>query len=202
MKVPFSYQATEYDCVPICFTNALKYLYEREEIPPAIIKRLMMYSLDAIDENGEYGKYGTTGEAIERIMQWLGTYSKDKFAVKAEYLPQEQIHLRRGNKIISCINRGGIALLRVCLDKKGTLFHYILSLGIDETDSDWLLFHDPLYRVNPFIGEDKKHIELLGGNSRQGANLRIRRERLDLYEYAKYSLGTMDERECCLLERL
>ena len=192
MKVPFRYQATEYDCVPTVFTNALQYLFDRKEIPPVVVQKIMSYSLD------EENQLGTTGEAVCKIMQLLD----DNFDFKrCEYLPQDQIHLRRGNKIMSCINRNGIALMRVCLCKTDTLFHYLLMLGADETDSEWILFHDPLYRVNPFLGEDKNYIELLGGNERQGANLRIRRERLELYEYKKYSMGSIDERECCLLER-
>ena len=76
----------------------------------------------------------------------------------------------------------------------------MLALGVDE-DKDWLLFFDPYYRVQQFSGEDSKYLEWLGSGGRQGANLRIKRERLDSYEYAKYSMAPVDERECCLLER-
>ena len=191
MKVPFRYQATEHDCVPTAFTNALLYLFDRKEIPPAVVQKIMLYSLD------EENQRGTTGEAVLKIMRLLD----DNFELKTcKHLPQEQIHLRQGSELLSCIDRGGVALLRVCKDPMNTIFHYILALGVDEKDSDWILFHDPYYRVNPFLGEDGKYIKLIESN-RQGANLKIKRERLDNYEYERYSMCAIEERECCLLER-
>lgn len=203
MKTPFRYQATDFDCVPTTFINAIQYLFDRSEIPPAVIQKIMLYSLDTVNKYGEYGKRGTTGLSIQLILQWLESFQDDKFSFKrCEYLPKEQIHLRQGNKIMSCMNRDGVALLRVNDSKtSNTLFHYMLALGVDDNDSDWFLFFDPYYRVQQFKGEDSKYLEWLGDNSRQGANLRIKRERLDSLEYEKYSMAAMDERECCLLER-
>ena len=204
MKIPFRYQSTDYDCVPTTFINALQYLFKQNEIPPAVVQRIMLYSLDTVNQYGECGKRGTSCLAVQLIMQWLEAFRGDRFAFKrCEYLAEEQIHLRKGNKIVSCINRGGVALLRVHASKATTApFHYILALGVDKNDSDWLLFFDPYYRVNPFKGEDSKYIEWLGGENEQGANLKIKRERLDSYKFEKYSMAAIDERECCLLERI
>lgn len=204
MKVPFRYQATAYDCVPTTFINALQYLFKREEIPPIVIQKIMLYSLDTVNRNGEYGKQGTSGLAIQLIMQWLESLKDDKFAFKrCEYLPEEQIHFRKGNKIVACLNRGGVALLRIKAGKAATTpFHYVLALGVDKNNSEWILFFDPYYRVNQFKGEDAKYLQWLGGECEHGANLKIKRERLDSYEYEKYSMAAIDERECCLLERV
>lgn len=204
LKVPFRYQATDYDCVPTTFINALQYLFKPNEIPPVVLQRIMLYSLDTVNQYGEYGKRGTSGLAVQLIVQWLETFRGDRFAFKrCEYLAEEQIHLRRGNKIVSCINRGGVALLRVNAGKAMTApFHYVLALGVDRNDSDWLLFFDPYYRVKPFKGEDAKYIKWLGRENEQGANLTIKRERLDSYKFEKYSMAHIDERECCLLERI
>ena len=203
IKIPFRYQSTEYDCVPTTFTNALQYLFEREEIPPAAIQKIMQYSLDTVTVNkkGEYGRgSGTTDLAAQMIMQWFRYHSKGKFAFKkCEYMEVDHIHLRQKNKIMLCINNGGIALIRVWT---GSCFHYILALGLDENDSSKLLFFDPYHRIRRFTGEDANHIEWLGENGKQEANLRISRERLDSYGDEKYSMGAVDERECCLLERL
>lgn len=49
MKVPFSYQKTEFDCGPTSLTNALSFLFDREEIPPEMIRRIMAYCLDGFD---------------------------------------------------------------------------------------------------------------------------------------------------------
>ena len=203
MKTPFRYQATEYDCVPTTFINALQYLFDREDIPPVAIQKIMQYSLDTINKRGEFGKGGGTTEfAVRMILQWLESYSSGSFALaNCEYLPKEQVHLRQGNKIIACINRGGIALIRVCFDNKGADFHYVLTLGVDAQDKDYLLFFDPYFRVRNFSVDESVDMQWLGSSIAQKPNLRISRKRLDLDSYAKYCMRPLCERECCFLER-
>ena len=203
MKIPFRYQTTEYDCVPTSFINALQYLFERDEIPPIVIQKIMQYSLDTVSKHGELGMGGgTTRLAIQMLLQWLESYTKGSFSLsRCEFLLQDHIHLRQGNKIMSCINSGGIALLRLCLNNSGTSFHYALALGVDTNDRNGILFFDPLYRVNQFRRSDLNDMQWLGDNETQKANLRVSRDRLDSYNYEKYSMGPTHERECCLLER-
>ena len=43
MKNPLRYQNTEYDCGPTTFTNALAFLYDREEIPIELLKAIYKY---------------------------------------------------------------------------------------------------------------------------------------------------------------
>ena len=42
MKNPLHYQLTEYDCGPTSLLNAVNYLFEREEIPPEIVRNIML----------------------------------------------------------------------------------------------------------------------------------------------------------------
>ena len=203
MKIPFRYQVTEYDCVPTTFINAMQYLFKRDEIPPVVIQKIMQYSLDTVNKRGELGKGGgTTGLAVQLILQWLESYQNKSFAFnKCEYLPQEQIHLRQGNKIMSCINGGGVALLSVGLDNTGSLFHYLLALGIDDNDAGSIKLFDTYYRVRNFTGKDAEKLMWLGNSYGQEPNLKIMRKHLDSETYAKYSMGPTFVRECCLLER-
>ena len=203
MKIPFRYQATEYDCVPTTFINALQYLFDRDEIPPVVIQKIMQYSLDTVNKRGEFGKGGgTTALAVQMILQWFESYSNKSFAFRrCEYLPQEQIHLRQGNKIMSCVNCGGVALLCVCFDNSGTYYHYLLALGVDEKDSGYLNFFDPYFRVKNFTNKESDSLQWLGNSDRQEPNLRISRRHLDSDSYTKYSMGPIHVRECCLLER-
>ncbi|MDR0904811.1 MAG: peptidase C39, partial [Oscillospiraceae bacterium] len=60
MKTPLQYQITEYDCGPTSLLNALRFLFEREDIPPDVPKYIMMYCLDAYNSKGESGKNGTS----------------------------------------------------------------------------------------------------------------------------------------------
>ena len=64
MKVPFSYQKTEFDCGPTSLTNALSFLFDREEIPPEMIRRIMAYCLDGFDGQGHHALY-------QLLDQWL-----------------------------------------------------------------------------------------------------------------------------------
>ena len=56
MKSPLRYQFSEYDCGPTTMLNAVSYLFEREEIPPEIIRNVMLYSLDCYSKKGEPGR--------------------------------------------------------------------------------------------------------------------------------------------------
>jgi hypothetical protein len=201
MKSPFRCQATEYDCVPTTFINALQYLFEREEIPPEVIQKVMQYSLDTINSLGEAGKNGTTGIAIEMILQWLETYSRPhskKFSVSCEYIHGEDVHLRQNNKIVACLNRGGAALLCVCYDGRASIFHYLLALSADEHR---LYFFDPLFRKRAFSDPSVKWLGASSDNTHE-PNLSVERQRLDEPMHKKYSMGLWHERECCLIERV
>ena len=76
MKIPLKYQSSEYDCVPTTFLNALSFLFDRKDIPPEVIKAIMLYSLDTFNSFGEVGKGGTSGFAIEFICEWLNSYKE------------------------------------------------------------------------------------------------------------------------------
>lgn len=64
MKTPLHYQMTEYDCGPITVMNAIIYLFEREQIPPDLIRNIMLYCLDGYGAEGAPGKSGTTRAAM------------------------------------------------------------------------------------------------------------------------------------------
>ena len=206
MKVPFRYQASNNDCVPTSFINALQYLFEREELPPEVIHKVMLYSLDSINKRGELGR-GTSGFSCQLILHWLESYKpKDfkGFSLECSFLKGEDVHLKQNNKIVACLNRGGVALIRLCSNKSGLIFHYVLALGADD---EFLYFFDPYYRVKNFSGADAEVMKWLGNENREGfckgqsPNLRISRERLDSEKIEKYSMSQIDERECCLIER-
>ena len=49
MKNPLHYQLSEYDCGPTCMLNAVSFLFEREEIPPEVIRNIMPVSYTHLD---------------------------------------------------------------------------------------------------------------------------------------------------------
>ena len=52
MKNPLHYQFSEYDCGPTTMQNAISFLFEREEIPPEILRNIMLYCLDCYSSDG------------------------------------------------------------------------------------------------------------------------------------------------------
>lgn len=52
MKNVLNYQTSEYDCGPVSFLNGVRYLFDREEIFPDIVKFIMLYTLDTYNTKG------------------------------------------------------------------------------------------------------------------------------------------------------
>ena len=91
MKNPLNYQVTEYDCGPTTLFNAMSFLFKREEVPPDIMKHIMLYCLDAYNGKGEFGKNGTSRMAMMFLSEWFNQFGKvKKFPIHSEYLTGER----------------------------------------------------------------------------------------------------------------
>ena len=64
MKIPLRYQMSEYDCGPTALLNAVSYLFPRQEVPPEIIRSVMLYTLDCYGMDGAPCKAGTSRMAM------------------------------------------------------------------------------------------------------------------------------------------
>ena len=90
MKNPLNYQITEFDCGPTTLMNAMSFLFRREEIPPDIIKHIMLYCLDSYNVKGEFGKNGTSRTAMMFLSDWLNQFGKvKKFPILCDFLRAE-----------------------------------------------------------------------------------------------------------------
>ena len=87
MKNPLRYQMTEYDCGPTSMLNAVSYLFQREEIPPEIIRSIMLYCLDCFGEDGASGKRGTSCMAMMFLSNWINGYGQTgHLPISSKYL--------------------------------------------------------------------------------------------------------------------
>ena len=140
MKVPFSYQKTEFDCGPTSLTNALSFLFDREEIPPEMIRRIMAYCLDGFDGQGHPCRRGTSAAAMRFISSWINGYGESvHFPIKTQFLEADQVHLEADSPILSVLRQGGVAVIRVIYE----CGHYVLVTGLGEPDR--LLVFDGYY---------------------------------------------------------
>ena len=64
MHSPLRYQLTNYDCGPTTMLNAVSFLFDREDIPPEIVRNVMLYSLDCYSAEGAPGRAGTSRMAM------------------------------------------------------------------------------------------------------------------------------------------
>ena len=198
MRVPFRQQATNYDCAPSSIINALKYLFDRKDIPPFVVQRIYKDCLDIESFRG------TSSGAMHDISYWLNAYREQsfkQFIVRTRFITGKQVHLRTNSKIIRCIEEKGAALL--CVHASRRSWHYIICI---RTDGEWLYCYDPAPHSKRFkIPDTVVFIEACG----QEPNLKIRCNWLDrmLHEAAnhdecKYIFGNNEQRECLLLNRI
>ena len=190
MKNQLSYQSSEYDCGPTTLLNAMRYLFEREEILPDIIRAISVYTLDAYDNEGEYGKSGTSRMAMQFLSNWFNQFGKTKnFPIHTEMLRDEAVRIYQNSKIIECLQQQGVAIARVWL---GGSEHYVL---ITDIDSDFLCIFDPYEWEKPLI--EGKVLKAEGYPKKM--NRKVLMEIFNEESEKNYSFGKIDGREVMLL---
>jgi hypothetical protein len=148
MKNPLRYQLSEYDCGPATMLNAMSYLFEREQIPPEIIRNIMLYSLDCYGPDGTSGKSGTSCTAMMFLSNWLQGFGRTgRLPVSGEYLSGERVYIGDGGTVNDALRRGGVAVVRLCCEGA----HYVLLTGLR---GGGVCMFDPYYRTEPFARED------------------------------------------------
>lgn len=193
-RAPLRYQFSEYDCVPTTIGNAIAYLFEREEIPPEVVQRIYLYTLDAAGRRGTFAR-GSSDESVRLLAHWLEQFSTDRFGVRTEFLAGREVHLGRGNRIVECLNDGGVALLNITYDHGD--WHYVLAV---RADAKRLYFFDPYWRRD--IRRVGRSVRRLEPAREDGANLAIERAWLDTASNRRrFCLGSWRNRDCLLIWR-
>ncbi|NOW91073.1 MULTISPECIES: hypothetical protein [Clostridium] len=188
MKTPLGYQCTELDCVPTTITNGIRYLFNRNEIHPEVVKIINLYSLDTKDKNGKVGGKGTSLYSIQLISNSLNQISD--FQLKCELLLKDEVKL---DTISNCIEDNGVVAVRVYYGD--SLYHYILVTNIDEKN---VYVFDPYYRKKKY--EDQE-IELIENESVK-YNRKIAKERFASEELKIFAMSKVEERECILMGKI
>ncbi len=189
MKNPLSYQMTEYDCGPTTMVNALSFLFKREDIPPDVIKYIMLYCLDAYNEKGEFGKSGTSSMAMMFLSSWLNQFGKVKsFPVQCEYLTGRNVYIDRGSPIVMGLQQGGAVVVRLRYEG----WHYVVLTGADD---EHIYLFDPYYRKQPFRAEG---IEIITDQP-QKHNRKVTFDVLNSAGKGFYALGPKDTREAIII---
>lgn len=188
MKNFLNYQTSEYDCGPTTILNGIRFLFEREEIPPTLIKGIMMYGNDTFNDDGEAGKRGTTKSAIKYMACWLTGFSKGcGFPIKAEYVIEEETEICEGSKTMNCLKAGGAALMFCWTGGYG---HYVLLTGID---GDCIELFDPYYEENLKLTMEEHGAIVVEGKPRT-MNRLVKMEVLNRKDKSDYAMGDYEKR--------
>jgi hypothetical protein len=189
MKIPLLYQRTEYDCGPTALLNALNFLFAREEIPPDILKYIVMYTMDTFNKGGETCKEGTTQFAMMFLANWLNQYAKTgRLPIEAVFLSGADVSLGENSRIISALRQGG-CVVHCCMYGCG---HYVTLTGIKD---DKCLLFDPYYRVRPFR---QKGIKMIPDNPCE-ANRLVDLSVLNKTGKHLYAIKKIEQREAVIL---
>ncbi len=187
MKNPLHYQLSDYDCGPTAMLDALSYLFEREDIPPEVIRNVMLYSLDCYSAEGVPGKSGTSRMAMMFLSNWLNEFGKvGNFPVSSQYISGEQVFFGNTSRINDILRRGGAVVVRLFLDE----WHYVMLNGCKDGQI-WMF--DPYYCDEPFP-EVQVILDAPVSHNRIVPEKLFNRETLELY-----SLGPEEGREAVLL---
>lgn len=124
--------------------NAVSFLFEREQIPPELIRNIMLFSLDAFSPDGAFGKSGTSCTAMMFLSNWLSGFGQaGRLPITTEYYTGDRVYMGQQSPITDALHRGGAVVVRLFLDE----WHYVLLTG--ERDGRVYLF-DPYYVTEGF----------------------------------------------------
>ncbi len=189
MKIPLRYQISEYDCGPTSMLNAISYLFEREDIPPEIVRNIMLFCLDCHGPDGIIGKRGTSCSAMMFLSNWLHNFGPiGQLDISSSYLAGQAVNFSADSRLRDALRTGGAAVVR--LDLEG--WHYVLLTGID---GDKVRMFDPYYYTT---GVESMDIELVHDQP-FAYNRLVPISYMDKEELTLYALGPKDTREAVLL---
>jgi len=189
LKSPLRYQISEYDCGPTAMLDAVSYLFEREEIPPEIIRNIMLYSLDCYSIDGISGERGTSCTAMMFLSNWLSGFGKiGQLPVSSRYLTGKDVFLGQNSYINDALCRGGAAVVRLWLDE----WHYTLLTG---TCNGLVRMFDPYYQKENDLPEG---IQIITDEPCR-FNRIVPESVMNKNSCGTYSMGPEESREAVLL---
>ena len=190
MRNPLHYQMSEYDCGPTAMLNGISVLFGREEIPPEVIRNVMLYCLDCYSAEGVPGKCGTSRMAMMFLSNWLNEFGKvgNALAVSSSYLSGEQVFLGETSRINDILKRGGAVVVRLFLDE----WHYVTLTGLKD---GYIKVFDPYYWIEDF---EEKEVKIIMDKPMEYNRL-IPEPMFNSEEESLYAFGPIEGREAVLL---
>ena len=194
MKNRLIYQTTRYDCGPTSITNAIRFLFEREEIPPIILKYIWTMGIDTFADDGTPGKSGTSKASMRYMAAWFECYAqKCGFPLKVAFLDSEYASVAKGSLVWRCLEEGGCALVRCWHRGNG---HYVLLTEL--ISDEWIGLFDPFEET---LDADNPNIRPVEGDPKR-KNRIVKASVFNHADVENYAMGEPERREVLLFWRL
>ncbi len=192
MKNVLLTQTTEYDCGPTTLVNALRFLFEREDIPPALIRTIWLHTNDTYDERGQKGCRGTSKACVRYLCEFFNDYGEHcHFPIRAAFTDKEAAEIAPGSAAIRCLETGGVVMIRCWLENCP---HYVLLTGIMEQG---VALFDPYEDTRFYDWEQDGALRV--ENEPRRWNRIVTMDRLNAVDNQDYAMGEVCKRESLLI---
>ena len=193
MKNRLIHQSSEYDCGPTSVTNAMRFLFDRTEIPPAVLKHIWTMGMDTFSADGEPGKEGTSKASMRYMAAWFECFAeKCGFPIKSTFLDMDFATVQPGSLAWRCLEREGCVVMRCSLGGDG---HYVLLTRIISEEKIGLF--DP-YDEYPDKGDPGREYIL---DQPKILNRIVDVAIFDGTDRSDYAMGPLEKRELLLFWR-
>lgn len=190
-KTPLTYQITEYDCGTTCVVNAIKYLFNREEIVPQMYKKILEETLDK-SFNNEIGKGGTTNISLRKLCNELYVKGGKNVDIISKELSQDNVSIYNKELEKEIVN-GCVAILKVYQE----VSHYVLLTKLDES---FAYIFDPYYLpINYYDNDDS--VEIVKDRGFE-YNRKVRKERLNSNTSLDFALLQGEQAQIIILKKI
>lgn len=130
MKTPLTYQTSSYDCGPVSIINALRCLFEREEIAPTMLIHTYESTLDDFDDAGSRGRHGTSFQAMRHISRYASAIGQSgTMPIESTIVNGHDVILSDQSPVIRALRGGAVGIARVWHEDYN---HYVLLSGIED----------------------------------------------------------------------
>ena len=186
-----TYQITEYDCGTTCVLNAIKYLFNREEIVPQMYKKILEETLDK-SFNNEIGKGGTTNISLRKLCNELYVKGGKNVDIISKELSQDNVSIYNKELEKEIVN-GCVAILKVYQE----VSHYVLLTKLDES---FAYIFDPYYLpINYYDNDDS--VEIVKDRGFE-YNRKVRKERLNSNTSLDFALLQGEQAQIIILKKI
>lgn len=190
MKIPLRFQITEFDCGTVALQNAISYLFDRENVPPELIRAISIYTVNCYDDEGNISEGGTSRETMDKMTRWITEYAnRNNFGISCVHLEKGQVDV---NAIKKCISEGGCVLLRTFQKDE----HFAIITAMDD---NFVYLWDSYYLGETYYDNEKQVTIIF--NKPFHYNRQVSMKRFLSDSVKDFALGPIDRRECVLFNK-